>query len=244
MKKISTILILIFLLTLPSQLLAQFEGVISFTLVDLDKPMEQSRFELTASGQRLFIKSDNELNVMRGLDTNGLLIRSDLSDFVFMSEENTALKVKKSDIDGLITMLGMSKNNNSGQNFDWENRIQATGNQKKLSGYDSEEYVLSGDEGETVSVWLTEEIKINWGLLNEVWHSSGTGLFGEDVPVELVMNNNSFPMLIEFKKDGEVKGRASVSNVSTSYFNKNILEIPSNAEMIGLTDLMMNMFKQ
>lgn len=244
MKKISIILSLIFLFTLPSNLLAQFEGVISFTLVDLNKPMEQSRFELTASGQRLFIKSDNELNVMRGLDTNGLLVRSDLSDFVFMSKENTALKVKKSDIDGLITMLGMADKKNTGQNFDWKNRIQTTGNKKELSGFDAEEFVLSGDEGETVSIWLTEEIKINWGLLNDVWHSSGSGFFGEDIPIELVMNNNSFPMLVEFKKDGEVKARASVSSVSTSYFNKNILEIPSNAEMIGLTDLMMNMFRQ
>ena len=115
MKKISTILILIFLLTLPSQLLAQFEGVISFTLVDLDKPMEQSRFELTASGERLFIKSDNEMNVMRGLDTNGLLIRTDLSDFVFLSEENTALVVKKTDIDRLISMFGASDNQSTGK---------------------------------------------------------------------------------------------------------------------------------
>lgn len=244
MKKINIILSLIFLIALPSQLPAQFEGVISITLIDLDKPMEQSRFEITASGQRLFIKSDNELNVMRGLDTNGLLVRSDLSDFVFMSKENTALKVKKSDIDGLITMLGVSDKKNSGQNFDWENRIQATGNQKKLAGYNAEEFILNGDEGESVSVWLSEEIKIDWGLLNDMWHSSGSGFLGEDVPIELVMNNNSFPMLVEFKKDGEVKARASVSSVSTSYFNKNILEIPSNAEIIGLTDLMMNMFRQ
>lgn len=244
MKKISIILSLVFLLTLPSHLLAQFEGVISFTLIDLDNPMEESRFEITASGQRLFIKSGNEVNVMRGLDTNGLLVRSDLSDFVFMSEENTALQIKKSDIDGLMSMLGASGNNSNGQNFDWENRIVSTGNQKKLAGYDTEEYVLNGEEGESISVWLTEEIKVDWGLLNDVWHSSGAGFFGEDVPIELVMNNNSFPMLIEFKKDGEVKARASVASVSTSYFNKNILEIPSNAEMIGLTDIMMNMFRQ
>jgi len=244
MNKISIILSLIFLLTLPSHLLAQFEGVISFTLVDLDKPMEQNRFELTASGERLFIKSDNELNVMRGLDTNGLLVRSDMSDFVFLSGENRALKVKKSDIDGLISMLGVSDNKDSRQNFDWENKIQATGNQKKLSGYDSEEFIVDGNDGESISVWLTEQIKIDWGLLNEVWHSTGTGLFGDDVPLELVMNNNSFPMLIEFRKNGEVKAQASVSSVSTSYFNKNILEIPPNAEMMGLTDLMMNMFRQ
>ena len=244
MKKISIILSLVFLLTLPSHLLAQFEGVISFTLIDLDNPVEESRFEITASGQRLFIKSGNEVNVMRGLDTNGLLVRSDLSDFVFMSEENTALQIKKSDIDGLMSMLGASGNNSNGQNFDWENRIVSTGNQKKLAGYDAEEYVLNGEEGESISVWLTEEIKVDWGLLNDVWHSSGSGFFGEDVPIELVMNNNSFPMLIEFKKDGEVKARASVASVSTSYFNKNILEIPSNAEMIGLTDIMMNMFRQ
>jgi len=244
MKKISIILSLVFLLTLPSHLLAQFEGVISFTLIDLDNPVEESRFEITASGQRLFIKSGNEVNVMRGLDTNGLLVRSDLGDFVFMSEENTALQIKKSDIDGLMSMLGASGNNSNGQNFDWENRIVSTGNQKKLAGYDAEEYVLNGEEGESISVWLTEEIKVDWGLLNDVWHSSGSGFFGEDVPIELVMNNNSFPMLIEFKKDGEVNARAAVASVSTSYFNKNILEIPSNAEMIGLTDIMMNMFRQ
>ncbi len=232
--------VLMFLL--PASLFAQFEGAISFRFVNLDKPAEESRYELTASKNRLFLQSENQVQVMQMMNASGLLVRSDLDDFVLIDDENQALTLKNSDINRMISMFDGSEDKTS-KSFDWENRVTATGNRRTIQGYEAEEMLLKSNDNETISIWLSEEIKLNWGILIDFWNTTGKSLTDEELPIELVMNNNSFPLLIEFKKNDQLKAKAEVYRIDRGRFNRDKLEIPKNAEVIGLSDLMMNMFR-
>jgi len=227
---------------LPAALPAQFEGAISFRFVNLDKPAEESRYELTASKDRLFLQSENQVQVMQVMNASGLLVRSDLDDFVLIDNDNKALTLKKSDIDSMVSMFG-SSGNKASKPFDWENRVTATGSRRTILGYEAEEMLLKSNENESISIWLSDQINLNWGILIDFWNTTGKSLTDEELPVELIMNPKSFPMLIEFKKNDQLKAKAEVYRVNRDKFNRDKLEVPKNAELIGLSDLMMNMFR-
>jgi len=58
------------------------------------------------------------------------------------------------------------------------------------------------------------------------------------------MNSNSFPLLIEVFQDDTVSFRVESVSVKTSDFGIGKTEIATDTELLGLSDLMMNMIRQ
>jgi len=58
------------------------------------------------------------------------------------------------------------------------------------------------------------------------------------------MNNTSFPLLVEVHEENEIVMRAEAMSVNNRNFDRSKTEIPSDLNVIGLTDLMMNFFRQ
>gem|GEM_PF-433692 len=227
---------------------AQFEGEISFLIHNPQERGDVTNLDITFTKNRIYIGSNSSMDVMTGLSTNGILVRNDHQDFVFMTGKDEALKIAKSDIDALVNLInrfqGRSETTPS-SNFDWEQHVVETGNTRMLNGYRASEFVLNReDENEYVSVWLTDEIKVDWGLLNEAWQTTGSRQVGEDIPIELIMNRNSFPLLIEAYQEGKPVFRAESVQVNSRDFDRSKTEISSGTKLLGFTDLMMNMFRQ
>ncbi len=250
MKRILlSILISICLSALPHYVQAQFEGQIDFLIHNYqDGNPEVTNLDMTFAKDRIYLGSQSTLDVMSGLSTNGILVRNDHQDFVFMTGHNEALKVAKSDIDGLVNLINRVQGKAEPEEktpFRWDEKVVETGNTKTINGYQTREFVLKSDENNgSVSVWLTDQIKVNWGLLNEVWHTTGSKQLGEEIPIELVMNRNSFPLLIEAFEDDVIVLRAESVVVNTRNFDRSKIELSSDLKLLGFADLMMNMFRQ
>lgn len=227
---------------------AQFEGEINFLIHNPQEPADVTNLDLTFTKNRIFIGSSSSMDVMTGLSTNGILVRNDHQDFVFMTGQNEALKIAKTDIDALVNLINRVQgrsNATPSDNFDWEQKVIETGNTRTINGYSASEFVLKREnENEYVSVWLTDAIKVDWGLLNEAWHTTGSKQVGEEIPIELVMNRNSFPLLVEAYQEGQPVFRAESVSVNNRNFDRSKTEISSDTKLLGFTDLMMNMFRQ
>ncbi len=248
MKRSVFVLALLFLVISFQPVHAQFEGQINFTIQNpAENPQQETRLSMTFTHDRIFFESNNDMDVMTGLSTRGVLVRNDHQDFIFMTGEDEAVKIEKKDIDNLANLLNRVSGRSAGSEkiaFDWENRVTETGNTRTIHGYTASEFVLQQkEENRSVSIWLTDEIKVNWGLLDEAWNTTGQKQLEEEIPIELIMNKNSFPLLIEAFEDNQRVLIASAESVSRRV-DRSKTELDSGTKLLGFGDLMMKMFRQ
>ena len=249
MKRLFNLLLLVLYIgIMATPAYSQFEGEITFTLEQFG-PVESeiTRFKVTSFNDRIYIASEADVNVITGLKSDGLLVRNDLQDFVFNTGENQALKVTKADLDGLMNMIerfsGQSQTSAGGQS-NWKNRIIETDNTKQHLGYDIKEIRLLGETvDQYVSIWLTEDIKMMWGIMTNVWNRAGNRFLDPEFPIELVMNSNSFPLLVEVIDNGRLAAKFESVGVETGNFDRSVLELSDQKRLVSITEVMMNMFR-
>jgi hypothetical protein len=250
MKPIYSALFTFLFFLIASAASAQYEGEINYAVYNPNSGMEgeQGNLNLTFTKDRIFIDSNISMNVMAGLHARGILVRNDLNDFVVITTDNEGLKVAKHELENLVILMNRVQGKpdvSQRPSFDWENKVYETGNSRSIQGKQAHEFILRGDEeGEHLSVWLTDNIKVDWGLLLDAWYSTGTTQFEHEIPIEMVMNSNSFPLLVEAHKDNEVVFRAEAVSVNSNNFDRTKTNLSSGLKLIGLTDLMMNFFRQ
>lgn len=229
---------------------AQFEGEIRFDIIEQQRGNQaegRNELRLTFTKDRIFVDSDVSMNVMSGLSTSGILVRNDLQDFVMITGQNEGLKIAKDELDGVVELIDRFQGNSMMQvePFAWDQRVSETGRTQQIQGYTTQQFLMRGDgDGEVISVWLTDQIKINWGLLQEVWYSMGTTRFENEIPIEIVMNNTSFPLLVEVFVEDQLKFSASTTMVDNTNFDRSKTEVPSGYKLLSFSDLMMNFFRQ
>lgn len=251
MKAILTALILSFSFLFSGIGVTQYQGEINFMIYNPASETgagEAATMNLVFTKNRIFIDSNITMNVMAGLSARGVLVRNDLQDFILITDENEGLKVAKSELENLVAIMNRIQGRTDTYQraaFDWENKVSETGRSQVLLGKTSYEFTLKGDEeGEYITVWLTDQVKVDWGLLLDAWYSTGTTQFDHEIPIEMVMNSNSFPLLVEAHKNGEIVFRAQAISENSRNFNRSKTELSSGIKLLGLTDLMMNFFRQ
>jgi hypothetical protein len=247
-KTCSALLAFIFILV-SSTAFAQYEGEIDYRIYNPNSGMgDEGHLNLVFTKDRIFVDSNISMNVMAGLQARGILVRNDQDDFVVITTDNEGLKVAKHELESLVALMNRVQGKpdvSQRPSFDWENKVYETGNSRTIQGKDAYEFILRGDvEGEHISVWLTDKIKVNWGLLLDAWYSTGTTQFEHEIPIEMVMNKNSFPLLVEAHKDDQVVFRARAISVNSNQFDRTKTELSSGMKVLGLADLMMNFFRQ
>ncbi|TVQ66113.1 MAG: hypothetical protein EA360_06960 [Balneolaceae bacterium] len=249
-RKIAVYLILfLFSFLAAEQVAAQFEGEIRFDVYNPTDPQtERVNLQFTFTADRIFMGSDTSVNMLAGLRSEGILIRNDLRDFVLITSATEGINMKMEEIETLNALVNRMQNqqgNQSREPFDWDQKVTETGNTRQIYGYNTVEYQIVGDEeGETFSVWLTDGIRVNWGMLRDVWYSTGATRFDREIPLEIVMNRTSFPLLIEAHKDQQVVFRAETVHLNDSHFDRSVVEVPGGMKLLGLGDIMMNFFRQ
>lgn len=243
-------LLFIFLLSLcGNTAFAQFEGEIKFLVFNPDQQSNETvQMDMVFTNNRVFIDSNTSINVMAGLQAQGVLVRHDLQDFMVITSQQEALQVSKNDLENLITMINRMRGRedvNVSQSFPWEERLVETGEERDILGYTAEQFILKGSsEDEYASVWLTDEITVDWGLLSDAWYAIGSKQIDMEVPIEIIMNNVSFPLLIEGYENHQLVFKAESVSVNKDSFDRSRTRLSSDLKVIGLTDLMMNMFRQ
>lgn len=228
---------------------AQFEGEISF---EVTNPNQQSGqpvvMDMTFTENRIFVDSNVSMNVMAGLRAQGVLVRHDEQDFVVITNEDEGLQVAKSDLESLVNLMNQMRGqqqNVAKEPFPWEERLVETGEERRIHGYNTQQFIVKGEtNNEYVSVWLTNEINVDWGLLSDAWYAIGSKQLDREVPIEVVMNNQSFPLLVESFVNEQLVFKAESVSVDEDTFDRTKTTLSPALKLIGLTELMMNMFRQ
>ena len=250
MKPFLSALLLSFIISFSSQhvALAQFEGEILYNMVDPSvEDGDRSSMYLMFTKDRIYVNSSSDLNVMAGLSTSGILVRNDFQDFVLTMDNNEGLKIARSELENLTSMLNRLQGRTDVQQtpFPWDDKVVETRNTKEIHGYRAQQFILNGDTpDEYISIWLTDQIKVNWGLLLEAWNSTGKKQFDNEIPIEIVMNKTSFPLMIEVYRENEIVFLAESVSINTDQFDRSKVEISSDMKLLSFTDLMMNFFRQ
>ena len=234
------------LIALPAQ--AQFEGQVSMKVYgDDDKGNPQtSEFSLYATKDRIAIKGDEAYSFMDGnYDASGILIRNDKKDFIVMMGENEALHFTKEELEGLFQMFTMM----SGDDVETENEMDAdfryTNKTKVILGHECTELLITDkDSGNSLSIWLTAEIDINWGMLAQPWNNVPESMKNSANRVTQEFKSKNFPMQIQVNEDGTSETIFEVTNVLESSIAKAMVEVPAGVSLKSLSEIMFSLMMQ
>ncbi|MFN1834530.1 DUF4412 domain-containing protein [Balneola sp. MJW-20] len=230
---------------------AQFEGQIQMALYGDDENgnPETSYANLFVTKDRIMLKGEESMKMNDMMDAEGILVRHDMRDFVLMMGNNKALQITKAEIESLIqTFSGWSQGSRENTPSEDDMDYKYTNRTRTINGYECTEMVVTSKEepGKSLSIWLTPDIQINWGILKEPWKNlpkdieNGVNNIGRDV----VFSGKNFPMLIEENGGSESKVIMEVSNVNESSIAKAMVEIPAGMKLVSMKEFMFDMMMQ
>jgi hypothetical protein len=231
---------------------AQFEGQITMKVYDHDNDngeIETTEFNLYATPTRILIKGEENYEIMDNMKTNGFLIRNDKKDFVVMTGENKALQVTKAEIEGMVEMLASwSEPNAETEENTIKTNYKFSDRTRTINGFETAELIITDEENPNrhLSVWLTPDIDINWGMLAEKWNNVPEG-FDEEIngmSQELIFKGKNFPILIESVEGDDRLTVMEATNVNRSSIAKAMVEIPRGTVLMSFKDFMFQMMMQ
>ena len=242
-KKILFSLAMLGLMGISSNAFAQFEGQVTMKLYSEENGVPQtSEMNLYATGNRIILKGDQSVSFSDDFDASGLLIRNDKKDFVVLMGENKGLQFTKEELEGFFQMAGMIGDDSESMEVNSDTDFRYTNRTRTISGYECTELLIENDEdNNSVSVWLTSGIDINWGMLAEPWKNIPESMKQSSSRLTQEFKSKNFPMLVEVNEKGKTKTVFEVSNVNKSSIAKAMVEIPSGVNLIGLQELIFSM---
>ncbi len=242
-KKILFGFAMLVLMGISSNAFAQFEGQVIMKLYSEENGVPQtSEMNLYATANRIILKGDQAVSFSDDFDASGLLIRNDKKDFVVLMGENKGLQFTKEELEGFFQMAGMMGDNNGSADIDSDTDFRYTNRIRTILGYECTELLIENDENNnSVSVWLTSGIDINWGMLAEPWKNVPESMKQSSSRLTQEFKSKNFPMLVEVNEKGETETVFEVTNVNKSSIAKAMVEIPSGVNLIGLQELIFSM---
>ncbi|MTI89693.1 MAG: DUF4412 domain-containing protein [Balneolaceae bacterium] len=250
-KKIFLSVLILLVSTFFSGAYAQFEGQIEMKTYSHDKgKTEPSTVNMYVTNNRILIRGEENFDFHNSMSAEGLLIRNDMKDFVVMVGEKKALQVTKAEIEELVGMFSSWGDNSHSSNGNRHKKpnYAYTSRTRTIMGYECTEMILNSEDGNShLSVWLTPNIDINWGILAQPWKNlpkdfdEGINIMSQDV----VFKGKNFPLLIEaVDEDGGRETVMEVVSLNESSIAKAMVQIPSNVSLVSakeyIFDLMMN----
>lgn len=238
MKKYSSLLLAsLFLFISTDYSLAQFEGKVVYSSYEVKSNGEKKKsdnFTMFVTADRILLQGDNSYDFMGNIKTEGVLIRLDFEDFVFLTGDDQVLQISKADITSMANMFGRGSNSDAGNDIGYEK----TGETKTINGYTCEKFTFSEDErkNDYAEVWMTRDLKINWGMLAEPWGKQAEGMISGDFPITLIFKEGYFPVSIESYQSGKLKTVTEAEDISASSVAKAMVQVPSGVSVLSFQD--------
>tara|TARA_R110002096_G_scaffold329006_6_gene523096 strand:- start:64170 stop:64952 length:783 start_codon:yes stop_codon:yes gene_type:complete len=232
---------------------AQFQGQIKMNVYgNSDGDIEVNEVNMYVTANRIFLKGEDKVSFADGMESGGLLIRNDSKDFILLMSDKEALQITKSEIEGLFdmaSMVGGGKANAKMDGKDVKPSYRYSNKTRTINGFKSAEMIVEDSsekkKGSYLSIWLTPNIDINWGMLSEPWKN-----LPEEVETtvngmsrETIFNGKNFPTLIEYydsEKDETIK-IMEVTSIKESNVAKAMVQIPAGVNLVGISELMWKM---
>lgn len=245
MKKVIYPLITVILLLITAGVShAQFEGKVLYSSYQVNAEGEkqnQDEFTLYLTPERILLQGENRYEVIGNIQTEGVLVRLDAKDFVFLTGDKQVLKISKADILSIMNMLG----NNSKSSTPPDVNYKQTGETQRIQGYTCEKFVFTDEDNVNLrsEVWMTKELEINWGMLAESWGSSQKMIAG-DLPLNLIFDEGYFPVRVESYRDGKLTGLMEASEITKSSIARAMVQIPSGVKVLSFQDYLFQHMSQ
>lgn len=239
------------LISLPAA--AQFQGQIGMKIYSSDNGSpEVNEINMYVTPERIFLKGEDKMSLSEDLDASGLLIRNDMKDFILLMGEKDALQITKSEVEGLFDMLGMMSGNSSSVKYNEQSvepGYRYTNKTRTIMGYECAEMIVEDrsedSNGSYLSIWLTPNIDINWGMLAEPWKNLPEEMESavNTMSQETIFQGKNFPMLIEAydANKGEMVRVMEVTSINRSNIAKAMVQVPAGVNLISISELMWKM---
>ena len=122
---------------------AQFEGDITFKSQNYSEQNSDKKepFTLHITPERIMLQGEKKYNFMESIETEGVLVRLDKEDFVFLTGKDKALKITKTDITSLMNLFGNGQDV-SQKAEDVSINQERTGETKTIKGYEAEKFIF------------------------------------------------------------------------------------------------------
>jgi hypothetical protein len=245
MKQITISFCLLVSLIFSTNTHAQFEGQISMNLYGEENgSVTVSKLNLYATSDRIMFKGEDNVEFMKGMNSDGLLIRNDMKDFVILTGQSQALQVTKAEIEGLVEMLSSWAEESTEYdatsppkpNWEFSDRT------KTILGLETAEMIIKDEENPNkhLAIWMTPNVDINWGMLSERWKNLPKDIEREfnGVAQDIVFQGKNFPLMIEAVEGEDRTVVMEVTNVNRSNVAKAMVEIPSGTTLMSFKDFM------
>ncbi|NGP89343.1 hypothetical protein [Fodinibius halophilus] len=241
MKKASYLLSAMLMVACLSQpVSAQFEGQITYTSYEYEGEDrdEKDEFNMFITPERILLQGENEYEFMGSLKTEGVLVRLDFKDFVFLTGDDKVLKISKSDITSMMNMFDNGDNTQEKAEDKSEDiSYERTGETKTIKGYKSEKFIFRDDskEDDYMVVWMTKDIDVNWGMLAEPW-SGSTQTIIDNFPMSLMFKEKYFPLRMESYDGNKRESLLEASNINESSIARAMVKVPSGVQVLSFQD--------
>ncbi|MDZ7773731.1 MAG: DUF4412 domain-containing protein [Balneolaceae bacterium] len=237
--------LLALILALPAlPALAQFQGTITFDSYQIEdgERRDADTFTLHLTPERILLQGEYSYDSNMPFKTEGMLVRLDFEDFVFLTGNDMALTITKDDLTSFMTMFSGEAASMQQQAEEADERIdyERTGEMRQIQGYSCEKFVFRDRENpnQHTEIWMTDGLDINWGMLAESWLDSPSMLGGSDLSFTPVFQEGFFPMRIDhFGEDGKVSV-TEVRSIDQSSVARAMVEIPSGVQVLSLQDFL------
>lgn len=219
---------------------AQFEGKITFDNYNYSSEgveQKDDNFTLYVTSERILLQGEKKYDFMESIQTEGVLVRLDFEDFVFLTGSNEALKISKTDITSMMNMFGNGQSANKAadkaDNIDYER----TGESATIHGYQADKFIFRDDDepNEHTEVWMTNELDVNWGMLAESWTGSAKTIISS-LPTNLVFSEKYFPLKVEVFENDQLVSKLEAIEVNTSTIAKAMVQVPSGVKVLSFQD--------
>lgn len=219
---------------------AQFEGQITYEGYNYSEQQteeKQDEVTLTITPDRMMLSGEDSYNFMGSIDTEGLLVRLDSEDFVFMTGKKQALKISKSDITSMMNMFGDGESTSDVAEEADEISYEKTGETTDILGYTCEKFIFrdKDDKDEYTTVWMTKDINVNWGMLAEPWSGSAEDIVS-NFPTDLVFKEKYFPVRVESYEDGQLDSKLEAKAISEKDIDSRNVEVPSGISVMSFQE--------
>ncbi|HKK44808.1 MAG TPA: DUF4412 domain-containing protein [Balneolaceae bacterium] len=218
---------------------AQFEGKISFNSYDYSadgSPQKQDEFTMYVTPDRILLQGNKDYKVMGSIRTEGILVRLDFKDFVFLTGDSKVLKISKSDITSMMNMFG--DDNDSSSNGADDVDYDKTGETKTINGYKCQKFIFhdKDHENKKTVVWMTKDIDINWGMLAEPWGNNADEMISGGLPTDIIFKKKYFPLKAESYENDKLVSMLEASQVQKSSIAKAMVQVPSGVKVLSFQD--------
>jgi hypothetical protein len=224
-----------------------FEGTLVFKGYELEngQMQESGSFTLVCNKDRMRIHTDGDktsTDMLPGVESDQILIRHDKQDFVVFTSETEALSITKTDIEGILGMFkAFMSNDEPEMTREPAGELKKTGSSETFNGFKASQWIYINDENEEIHLWMSENMRLNWGMFKEPWFfdisSDFSGPFGK------IIEDGYVPLKVEAYKDGELTMVLETEKITKQKISNSDLDVPSGVKLKTLQQMMMEQFQ-